>query len=134
MKANMHGMVNQYYSHALSERMKDRCRAALLNGRWPFPAPLGYQNIKALEGHPNIIPDAMAPYVKHAFELVGTGDHRVSEVLRMVTLEGLRSKDGNPLDAHTLWKVLRSKVYCGMVYSTKAGVEPRRGLHATVGE
>jgi site-specific DNA recombinase len=129
LAANIMGSFNQHYSDSLSERMADRSRAALLNGRWPFPAPLGYVNIKSVQGQPNIVPDTASAYaVGRAFGLMATGNYKVPDVLRVVTLEGLRSKKGKPLDAHTLWKMFRSKVYAGFVYSKT--VEPRRGLHA----
>ena len=44
LAANIHGTFNQYFSDALSEKMKDRMRAAVLAGRFPWPAPLGYLN------------------------------------------------------------------------------------------
>src|SRR5690349_12593670 len=118
LSANIIGSFNQYTSDSLSERMADRSRAALLNGRWPFPAPLGYVNVEALQGHPNIVPDSgTAHHVARAFELMATGNYKVPEVLRVLTLEGLRSKKGNPLNSHTLWKMLHTRVYAGFVYS-----------------
>ena len=129
LAANIMGSFNQHYSDSLSERMADRSRAALLNGRWPFPAPLGYVNVKSVQGHPNIVPDTASAYpVCRAFELMATGNYKVAEVLRAVTLEGLRSKKGKSINAHTLWKMFRSKVYAGFVYSQT--VEPCQGLHA----
>lgn len=38
LAANIIGAFNQYYSDDLSVRMRDRCRAAVLAGRWPWPA------------------------------------------------------------------------------------------------
>lgn len=40
LSANIHGSFNQYFSDSLSERMRERSRAAVLAGRWPWPAPL----------------------------------------------------------------------------------------------
>ena len=129
LAANIMGSFNQHYSDSLSERMADRCRAALINGRWPFPAPLGYINVKSLQGQPNIVPDPASGYaVGRAFQLMASGNYKVAEVLRIVTLEGLRSKKGKPINAHTLWKMFRTKVYAGFVYSQT--VEPCQGLHA----
>jgi DNA invertase Pin-like site-specific DNA recombinase/ssDNA-binding Zn-finger/Zn-ribbon topoisomerase 1 len=128
LAANIMGSFNQHYSDSLSERMADRSRAALLNGRWPFPAPLGYINVSSVQGQPNIVPDSVtAHHVARAFELMATGNYKVPEVLRILTLEGLRSKRGNPLNRHTLWKMLCTRVYAGFVYSET--VEPRQGLH-----
>jgi DNA invertase Pin-like site-specific DNA recombinase len=42
--AGVHGVFNQYFSDALSEKMKDRSAASVRAGRWPWAAPLGYVN------------------------------------------------------------------------------------------
>jgi site-specific DNA recombinase len=47
LAANIMGSFNQHFADALSEKMRDTCRAKLQNGRWPFPAPLGYVNVKS---------------------------------------------------------------------------------------
>jgi site-specific DNA recombinase len=44
LAANIHGTFNQYFSDSLSEKMKDRMLAAVLAGRFPWPAPIGYLN------------------------------------------------------------------------------------------
>src|SRR5437870_2677490 len=44
LTANIHGTFNQYFSDALSEKMKDRMRASAAAGRFPWRAPIGYVN------------------------------------------------------------------------------------------
>jgi site-specific DNA recombinase len=56
MAANMFGSFNQYFSDALSEKMRDRTRQAVSAGRFPWRAPVGYKNIGGKTGA-NIIPD-----------------------------------------------------------------------------
>ena len=44
MAAGVHGVFNQYFSDALSEKMKERSAASVRAGRWPWAAPIGYVN------------------------------------------------------------------------------------------
>src|ERR1700741_940569 len=39
LAANIHGAFNQYFSDSLSEKMRDRSRAAVMAGRFSWPAP-----------------------------------------------------------------------------------------------
>jgi site-specific DNA recombinase len=45
LAANIFGGFNQYSSDALSEKMRDRTRQNAAAGRFPWRAPIGYQNI-----------------------------------------------------------------------------------------
>jgi DNA invertase Pin-like site-specific DNA recombinase len=113
LAANIHGAFNQYFSDSLSERMKERSRAAVLAGRWPWSAPLGYKNVTAREGA-NIVPDPKtAPHIRTAFELIATGLYTQRQVLEKITEAGLRTSRGNKLSPQTFYKTLRKKVYVG---------------------
>ena len=128
LAANIHGAFNQFFSDSLSERMKDRSKAAVLAGRWPWSAPLGYKNIDSRDG-PNIVPDPdTAPHIRRAFELIATGLYTRAQVLRIVTEAGLRTRQGNQLTPQTFYMTLRKKVYIGYIESSSID-EPVRGLH-----
>ena len=130
MAANMVGTFNQYFSDALSEKMRDRTRQAVNAGRFPWRAPLGYRNVGGKDG-PNIVPDQHdAPLMLRAFELVGTGRHKKTEVLKIVTNEGLTTRRGKRLSAQTLHALLRNPLYAGWVtLPSDDNFEPVRGLH-----
>ena len=131
LAANIHGAFNQYFSDSLSERMRDRSRAAVLAGRWPWSAPLGYKNINSRDGA-NIVPDPdKAPHIRTAFELMATGLYTQREVLKKITDAGLRTNRGNKLTAQTFYKTLRKKVYVGLIESSSVD-EPIRGLHVPI--
>ena len=130
LAANIHGAFNQYFSDSLSERMRDRCRAAVQAGRWPWSAPLGYRNVQSKDG-PNIVPDPeTAPLILRAFELFATEVYTRSDVLRIITDAGLRTRKGNKLTAQTFYETLSKKVYAG--YIELNGHEPVRGLHRPI--
>jgi hypothetical protein len=44
MAAGVHGVFNQYFSDALSEKMQERSAASVRAGRWPWAAPIGFLN------------------------------------------------------------------------------------------
>ena len=85
-------------------------------------------NVRALLGQPNIVPDKeRASLVARAFELIRTRQYRPAEVLKIVSAEGLTSKNGKALTQQTFSNMLRNSVYKGMTDSKT--VSERRGLH-----
>ena len=131
LAANIHGTFNQFFSDALSEKMKDRMRAAVLAGRFPWPAPLGYLNNSRSRAGANLVPDPeRAPLVRKAFELIATGNYRKTQALQIVTDLGLRTRRGGIVSARTFDETLKKPVYCGYVNASflespiKAAHEP----------
>jgi site-specific DNA recombinase len=133
LAANVFGTFNQYFSDALSEKMRDRTRQSVNAGRFPWNAPIGYRNIGGKEG-PNIKPDEKrAPLIRRAFELVASGRHKQSEVLQIITDEGLTTARGRPLPKQTFQAVLRNPLYAGFVkLPSDPTFEPVKGLHEAI--
>ena len=129
--AGLFGTFNQYFSDALSQKMRERSRAAVEAGRWPWAAPLGYLNVDNKQGA-NIAPDPQrAPLIRRAFEMVATGSYKLTEVLRTLTREGLTAKNGGPVYAQTFHKMLQQPVYAGWIKSRKSGLT-FKGLHLPI--
>ncbi len=132
LAANIHGTFNQYFSDALSEKMKDRSRAAVLSGRFPWPAPLGYLNNSHLGSGANLTPDReRAPLLRKAFELMATRRYTKAEVLKIITDEGLRTRKGKNLSAQTFEKTLKKAIYCGYI-SASCLDAPVKGKHEAI--
>jgi site-specific DNA recombinase len=132
LAAGVHGVFNQYFSDALSEKMKDRSAASVRAGRWPWAAPLGYVNDLKLANGANIRPDpSSAPLVREAFELYATGQTTKIQVLKVITDKGLKTRRGQELTAQTFDALLRKRIYAGWVYSSSVP-EPVKGLHAPI--
>jgi site-specific DNA recombinase len=87
-------------------------------------------NISSKDG-PNIEPDEeYAPLVRRAFQLMATGLHKKTEILKIVTKEGFTTLNGKPLTGQTLDSLLRNPLYAGWVrLASDPSVEPVRGLH-----
>jgi site-specific DNA recombinase len=133
LAANIYGTFNQYFSDALSEKMRDRARESVAAGRFPWPAPIGYLNVEAKSG-PNIVPDPeRAPLILKAFQLIANGPHSRAAVLKIVTELGLRTRrNGRPLSPQTFHAMLQKPVYCGWI--TPPSMEDLRvkGLHEPI--
>ncbi len=131
MAAGVHGVFNQYFSDALSEKMKERSAASVRAGRWPRAAPIGFINDLRQENGANIKPDPKtAPLVQEAFELYATGRYTKIQVLKTITDKGLKTKRGHNLSAQTFDAMLRKPIYAGWVYSST--VPKIRGLHQPI--
>ena len=117
------------FSDQNSEKTSARMKAAFDDGRWCRPSPLGYQSVGTkIKGQPNIVPlESEAGLIRKSFELISEGNHKAAEVLRIVTLMGLRSKKGKNLNLTSFLKMLRNPVYIGQMKSKLWGT--RKGLH-----
>jgi len=132
MAAGVHGVFNQYFSDALSEKMKERSAASVRSGRWPWAAPLGYLNDLKQSSGANIKPDpSTAPLIRKAFELYATGGHTTIQALKIITDNGLRTKRGQKLTPQTFGALLRKPIYAGWVYSSSVAA-PVKGLHVPI--
>jgi hypothetical protein len=130
LAANIFGSFNQFFSDSHSEKQRDRKRLAVVGGRVPWRAPIGYINISSKDG-PNIKPDEeYAPLVRRAYELVATGLRKKVEVLKVLSNEGFTTPKGEPLPAQTLDRMLTNPLYAGWVtLPSDSTLEPVRGLH-----
>jgi site-specific DNA recombinase len=133
LAANIYGAFHQYFSDSLSERMKERTRQAVSAGRFPWKAPIGYLNTGAKDG-PNIKPDPIrASLIRRAFELVSSGLYKKTDVLRIVTDEGLKTARGKRLAPQTFHALLQNSLYAGWVrLPSDESFMPVRGLHEAI--
>lgn len=114
LATGMLGLVNQFHSAALSERVTFRMKAGTQAGRHLHMAPLGYLN-GTVNGVKNLIHDPeRAELVRKAFSLVAEG-HTLTDVLRIVQGLGLRTRKGLVLNKQAFSKMLHCRVYCGWV-------------------
>ena len=128
LATRMVGVWNHYFSDQLSERMRQSARSSFAAGRWSRSAPLGYLNVNAVAGAPNIVPDeSRASLIRRAFELMSTGNHKAADVHRIMVAEGLTTKRGKTIPLQTFVQLLRNPVYVGNQKSHKYS-ETKQGL------
>jgi site-specific DNA recombinase len=126
LSVNLLGVVNQFFSDSLSERIKYRMKAGVQEGRWLWPAPIGYLNVKNNGVSELRIDEQRADLIRKCFEMVATRAYTLEEILRRITLLGLTTRRGQPLTKQTLSRLLRNQVYAGWVVS---GENKVKGLH-----
>src|ERR1022692_3230359 len=117
LSVNLLGVVNQFFSDNLSERICFRMSAGVQQGRWLWLAPIGYLNVKENGASSLRVDEARAELICKAFELVAPRTYTLEEVLRRITLLGLTTRRGRPLTKQTLSRLLRNQIYAGWVVS-----------------
>jgi len=109
--------------------MKERSAASVRAGRWPWAAPIGFLNDLKQSNGANIKPDpTTGPLVRETFTLFATGIYSKTQVFKIITEKGLRTKRGQKLTAQTFDAMLHKPIYAGWVYSSEVP-ERVRGLH-----
>ena len=117
----------QFDNDVRAERTVAGMKAAQDRGRWTFQAPLGYQNAKGIPDGVSMVPDPdRAPLVAKAFELYATGQYSKQDVLKKVSILGLRTRKGRSVSAQSFDKLLRNPLYAGWISVKKWGA-PKRG-------
>ena len=120
---NMLGSFYQFFSDSLSERTRDRMRAVVKAGRFPWPSPIGYLN----DDRKLCVDHERAPLVREAFNLVASGRFTTTDaVLSLVTQMGLTTKRGRPVTKQSFARMLSNPIYAGWIVSGDLRV---RGTH-----
>lgn len=123
---SMFAAVSQLDNDVRSERTVAGMKAAAEQGRWTFPAPLGYR-IVSTNGSSRMEPDPdRAPLVRLAFELFATGRYEQQQVLKKVTAKGLRTRRGKKVPLQSFNAMLRKPIYAGRICISSWGID-RRG-------
>ena len=111
--------TSRYEWRKICERTKLGMRGAVNNGRWVNLAPVGYKNDK----EKSLIPcPENAKYIKMAFELFSTGLYSQIEVMEKLRQAGMKN-----LNKNKVGRILRNKVYIGMLTYNWLD-EPVRGI------
>jgi DNA invertase Pin-like site-specific DNA recombinase len=129
LSRNIIGSMSQFFSDSLSEKTKDRMKAAVKSGRFIWVSPVGYLNER--NGSGSIIkPDPeRAALVRKGFELMATGGYSADDALRTVTALGLTTRKSRPVPRQTWHSILRNPLYAGWVRSGELLV---RGVHQPI--
>ncbi|WOF72758.1 recombinase family protein [Parvibaculaceae bacterium PLY_AMNH_Bact1] len=129
---NMLASVSQHHRQKNAEQTKNRMRARLMNGYWPFARPVGYR----YERHPIhknwLVPDEpVASIVKQAIEGFASGKFDAqAEVMRFLQSRPEFPKPKNGLVSNErVFILLRQKVYAGYLDHADWGVSMRKGHH-----
>lgn len=113
---NVMATIAQFDNDTKSERTKDGIRKRISKGEISWVAPRGYLNIQKKDGIKTIIPDPeTASFIKRLYEEYAKGIYKVSELTRMGNTWGLKSLKGKPIRQQAIHKILRNKLYAGII-------------------
>lgn len=106
--------VAQFDNDVRTERCVNGMRDALREGRFVWCAPPGYDNGR-VNGKPNLVPNAVAPFVVKAFEMVAQNVLPRMAIYKKLTKEGLLNGQGRPVVFSQFNKMLANELYAGWI-------------------
>lgn len=119
--------VSQFDNDMRSARVTAGMKSSIQKGRWIWLAPLGYINTRRTKNAASLALDPdRAPLVRRAFEMCAESDRPVSEILRLITGCGLRTRSDKPLVLKSFYELLQNEAYIGWVQA-KGWPERARG-------
>ena len=134
----MEGMlaaIAQFDNDQRAEKTSLGMKEAMKRGRWPFPAPLGYVNLRRPDGTETLEHDSeRAPLIRKAFELYATGLYTKNEVLEQINLQGLTTVRGNRLTPQSFGKMLTHPLYMARVRNDEWGIDVEGDFEPIVDE
>ncbi|KKR32390.1 MAG: Site-specific recombinase [Candidatus Gottesmanbacteria bacterium GW2011_GWC2_39_8] len=112
---NMLAGTAQFDNEVRTERSVNGMIAAVKGGRYVWGAPVGYINTGG-RGTSNLAPDnpETVRLVRKSWEYIDTG-YTQEEARKAITKEGLRGKKGTPISKSHFPRMLRNKVYMGVI-------------------
>lgn len=120
---SMFAAMAQFDNRSKAERTMVGMKAAVEQGRWTFPPPIGYRMVST-SGHSQMEPDPQrADLVRKAFELFATGNYERIQVLKKLTAIGLRTRHGKKLSPQTFSSMLTNPLYAGRISVPKWGMD-----------
>ena len=129
LSRNIIGSMSQFFSDSLSEKTKDRMRAAVKAARFIWVSPVGYLNARNGSGSIIKLDSERAALVHKGFELIATGGYSADDALRTITAIGLTTRKNRPVPRQTWYAMVRNPLYAGWVKSADLLV---RGVHQPI--
>lgn len=139
MRNIMADLAEFYSANLATEILKGSTEKARLGGT-PYKAPLGYVNVRRIEGGREIrtveIDEDRAPLVRRAFQLYATGEYSLKRLHTQISAEGLvtrptAKRPAAPLALSKFAELLRNRYYLGIV--SYRGVEHPGNHPAIIG-
>jgi len=101
----------RHFLNNLSDEVKKGYDILVDDGFYPHIPPIGYK--AKLEDHVAVIDEAVAPFIKRAYELCASGDYSEKRIAHVLYEEGFRSRKGNKVGKSTIGKILHDPFYIG---------------------
>ena len=116
----------EFDNNVRAQRSKSGMEERVKSGVWVWSAPYGYRRL--IKGGNLIIDEAVAPYIKMAFEEWSKGAYSYRKLSEYLNERGFRSKSGKKIYQQTIEKIIRNPIYYGQIRAfgldVKGGFEP----------
>ena len=132
MVENIHATFAQHFRQKNAEQTTRRMKARLMNGFWPFQAPVGYEYhsvknggrmLRRCEPAASVVQEALEGYAANRFETA-------ADVMRFLQENPLFPKDARGIVRNQRVSILlRNPVYAGYVEAPKWDIPLREGQH-----
>lgn len=132
MVENIHATFAQHFRQKNAEQTERRMRARIMNGYWPFQAPVGYEYHSVKDrGRMLRRKEPEASIVQEVFEGMDSGRFdTAAEVMRFLQDHPLFPKDRKGMIRNQRVAILlRNPVYAGYVEAKKWNIPLREGQH-----
>jgi site-specific DNA recombinase len=111
---------NENRSRQDAEKILLGMKRKVQEGWYPTGVPFGYRNIReVISGEKNRawieVNEKEAHWVQRAFMLYGIGKYTLRGLADFLSKEGFPTRNGKPLHASTLEKILKNKFYIGVI-------------------
>ncbi len=125
---NIIANVAQFDNDVRTERSVGGMKDAVRDGRYVWPAPYGYSNVR-INGKATIKPNEFAHFVSKAFEMMADQLYSMEFIRQKLTSEGMVTSSNKPIAKATFYKIFRKEVYTGWI--NKFG-ERRQGSYEAI--
>lgn len=128
---NILANVAQFDNDVRTERSVGGMKQAVLEGRYIWPAPFGYSNVRQ-GGKANIAINEKSRLVKLAFIRATNINTPIEDIRRFLADLGLNQGNGKPIAKSALYRLLKHPVYAG--YIVKFGMKVKGSFEPIVSE
>jgi DNA invertase Pin-like site-specific DNA recombinase len=129
MTADFLAVIATDFSRNQREETKKGLNGRLLQGLFPFKAPLGY--LDQGKGKPKVPCPERAPMIQAMYELYQTGEYSLKSLHIEMERRGLRNHFGSTLSLHGVEKILSNPFYHGQILIVRTG-ETFDGIHEPI--
>ena len=107
---NIHATIAQWENDIKSERTIFGMKQAVKEGRWCWPAPIGYSSARDNLDKAILIHDNESKFIEEAFLLAEKGIYKQTEIVVKLKKKGFKRINNSLLN-----RILRNPIYCSLI-------------------
>lgn len=107
---NIIGSFAQFENDVKSERTVSGMKQAVKEGRWCWPAPVGYSNAKDNTEKPILVQNEDSKFIEEAFLLAEKDIYKQTDIVNRLKKKGFKRINNSLLN-----RILRNPIYCSLI-------------------